>query len=130
MFTRNSGFTLVELMVTVAIVALLAAIAIPNLLRVRVNANDSMAQNALKSIGTAMETYASTENRYPPDTSSLIGITPPYLSTDYFTGIHAGFTFVADSLTDYTYSITAAPINTNQGSASFTVTSGGIVLRN
>ena len=130
MSTQNRGFTLVEVMIVVAIIALLAAIAIPNLLRARVNAHDSMAQTALKSISTAMETYASTENRYPPDISSLLGITPPYLSVDYFTGIHSGFTFNTDSLTLYTYSITAAPVNANLGSASFTVSTGGVLVQN
>ncbi len=130
MFNRGDGFTLVELMVVVAIIAFLAVIAIPNLLRARVNANDSMAQTALKAISTAMEIYASAKNRYPPDTSSLIGATPSYLSTDYFTGAHAGFDFTADFLTNDTYSVTAAPINTNLGSASFTITIGGVLVKN
>ena len=130
MFTQKDGFTLVEVMIVVAIIALLATIAMPNLLRARVNAHDSMAQTALKAISTAMETYISTENRYPPDVTSLVGITSPYLVTDYFTGVHAGFSYNTDLLTAELYSITAIPLNSNMGSGSFTVSTGGVLIKN
>jgi len=113
MLNRTNGFTLVEIMVTVMIVTLLAAIAIPSLLRARAGAYDSMAQSTLKAISTAMETYATTKSRYPPDTTSLTNIAPPYLSTDYFTGIHSGFSYTPDTLTISTYAITAIPANAN-----------------
>jgi len=127
---RNNGFTLVEIMITVMIIALLAGIAIPALLRARAGAFSAIAQSTLKSISTAMETYASTESRYPPDTTSLTNITPQYLSTDYFTGIHSGFSYNPDSLTSFAYSITAAPVSTTLGNPSFTVSTGGLLVEN
>lgn len=127
----DSGFTLVELMIVVLIIALLASIAIPNILRARVNAHDASAQASLKTIGIAMETYLSTNHAYPSDMSLLLSATPPYLQVDYFTGVHSGFTFTLDSSSsDQLYSITAAPASSNLGSGSFTITTGSVLVAN
>ena len=55
---RKRGFTLVEIMIVVAIISLLAAIAIPNLLTARRTANEAAAKATLSSLATAAETYA------------------------------------------------------------------------
>ena len=94
MHRNRSGFTLVEIMIVVMIIALLSAIAIPNLLRARVTANDASAQAALKTLSTAMETFGATNDFYPGTTTALISSNPPYLQIDYFDGnTHDGFTF-------------------------------------
>lgn len=126
---RNRSFTLVEMMIVVAIIALLASMAIPNLLRARITANDAAAQAALKAISTAMETYMTNTRVYPPDTASLVTTTPAYLNKDYFTGSHNGFTFAA-TLADQSYAVTAVPVSANLGSTSYTVSTGGVLVAN
>ena len=125
----KKAFTLVEIMIVVAIIAILAVIAIPNLLRARITANESAAKATLKSISNALENYYSINAQYPLNTSALIGQTPPYLSTDYFSGSHQGYNYNA-SLTAFTYSITALPVSASTGSASYSMTTQGILLQN
>lgn len=121
------GFTLVEILIVVAIIALLAAIAIPNLVRARVASNDAMAKSTLKSISTALESYLVVNSNYPTATSLLLGVSPPYLNKDYFVGTHSGFTF-GSNLGEYSYTITATPIAIHStGSTTFTMETGGVL---
>jgi type IV pilus assembly protein PilA len=71
----SRGFSLIELLIVVAIILIIAAIAIPNLLRSRIAANQASAVGSLRTINTAEITYASTYNA--GYSSTLSDLAPP-----------------------------------------------------
>jgi len=83
---RKSGFTLVEIMIVVAVIALLSAISIPNLMRSRVNANEAAAISMLKTLVGLANSYRAVNPTYPEDISVLVLDIPPYMAGDAVAG--------------------------------------------
>lgn len=73
---KQKGFSLIELLIVVAIILIIAAIAIPNLLRARIAANESSAVSSVRTMNTAQVTYQST---YPTVgyASTIASLGPP-----------------------------------------------------
>ena len=69
---NQKGFSLIELLIVVAIILIIAAIAIPNLLRARIAANEASAVGSMRTINTSTTSYASTYgNGFPAGLAPL-----------------------------------------------------------
>ena len=104
MKNKQKGFSLIELLIVVAIILIIAAIAIPNLLRSRIAANESSAVGSLRTLVTAQVTYSTT---YPTVgfAATLAALAPPagggdpsstagdLIDTNLASGVKSGYTF-------------------------------------
>jgi len=104
--TRHKGFSLIELLIVVAIILIIAAIAIPNLVRAKISANEASAASSVRSIATAEAAYGSAypTQGYAPALANLggppVGCTPDsntacMIDSVLTSGSKSGYTFDA-----------------------------------
>ena len=108
--TRAKGFSLIELLIVVTVILIIAAIAIPNLLRSRLAANEASAVGSLHAINNAEITYSTTYPN-PGFACSLSELGPPasggaissgaasLIDSGLASGVKSGYSFSAGTCT-------------------------------
>ncbi|MBV9088200.1 MAG: prepilin-type N-terminal cleavage/methylation domain-containing protein [Acidobacteria bacterium] len=117
---KQKGFSLIELLIVVAIILIIAAIAIPNLLRSRIAANEASAVGSLRTLNTAEVTYNSTypsvgftctlaSLQAPSGGTSVSSTAAGLIDSNLAGGTKSGYTFTPMNCSSTAYQFHADP---------------------
>ncbi len=109
---RRAGFTLIEIMIVVAIVIVLTSIAIPGILRSRVTANEGATLANLRTLNDACQIYHMNEQRYPGALLDLSSANPAYIDNVLGSGQKQGYQFVYALVDPDHFTVNANPLHT------------------
>lgn len=87
------GFTLIEIMIVVAIVMVLIMLAVPNFLRSRITTNEGAALANIRTVNNACQIYHVNNQSYPNALSTLSGANPAYIDSALGSGNKQGYNF-------------------------------------
>ena len=138
---KQRGFSLIELLIVVAIILIISAIAIPSYLRSRMQANEASAVGSLRMINTSAVTYSSTYVNlgFPSSLLNMGGVNPCTASATsaclledaLSQGTKSGYSFVwtGDGATpSVSYTLTATPLNVGEsGQRQFCTDQVGVI---
>jgi type IV pilus assembly protein PilA len=139
MRNKQKGFSLIELLIVVAIILIIAAIAIPNLLRSKMAANEASAVASMRTLNTSIVSYSTTYGTDPPTLAAMgPAATPSSTAADLVdqllgadpavkSGYSIAYTAGAANPNVTTYTIIATPVSSSTGQRLFYTDQSGVI---